>query len=367
MDIKEIFSLIMREVFPAFVGAIVGLFISLIFDDSLRSMKRNIKRKYKRLFSEKNENKSDFFSIGNVPTSFFVIDGDGQSVFKPSNIECRVTTDSIQLPPELEVLKQEFAAKEREKELNGLDFKWNGPLFGLERYRNSRKNGKEEMSVLFNFFNTDYYTFLATNMQLNRKLNNTGKTIDETYIPRNQLEKLQPILANGFGVVLVIITSDENIILTTRTVNSGPRKSQLDISVVEGVHPVLDRHSENDGPDLYNTAIRGAYEELGVSIDRSTINFLGYGIDLDFYQWNIIGYAQVAETAKEIREIRSRGTSGKWENTLLTFKNFTTKDLAETITTEAIWSTAKVALYWTGVRELGKKKIDRSLSKVMKM
>jgi len=295
-------------------------------------------------------------------THFFVVDGDGQSEFKAENIECRVIHDDFSLPSELEAIKQEIAAQEIEKESNGLEYRWNGPLYGLAKYRSSRTADKEDMSVLFNFFKTDYFTFLATNMQLNRMLD-SGKTIAEEYIPQNQLEKVQPIIANGFGIVLIVITSDENIILTQRTEISGARGNEVDVSVVEGVHPLLDRHSSNDGPDLFNTAIRGANEELGIIINKDKIKFLGYGIDLEYYQWNMIGYAHVPQTAQEIKDIRSRGTSGKWENTLLVFKNFTAKNVAELIVNEKMWSTAKVALYWTAVRELGKNTIDRALNK----
>jgi len=61
---------ISKEVFPAFIGAIVGLLISVIFDDGLREFKRKIKRNYKRLFSPKNEFKSHLFSFGN--TTMFI-------------------------------------------------------------------------------------------------------------------------------------------------------------------------------------------------------------------------------------------------------------------------------------------------------
>jgi hypothetical protein len=352
-----------NEILPAFIGAIVGLIVSVIFDDSLRELKRKIKRGYHRFFNEKNDFNSHLFSIGNTKTQFFVVDGDGQSEFKPENIECRVIHDNFPLPEELEIIKQEIAAQEKEKELNGLEHKWNGPLYGLAKYRHSRSADQEDMTVLFNFFKTDYFTFLATNMQLNRTLN-SGKTIGEEYIPYNQLEKVQTNLANGFGIVLIIITSDENIILTQRTEISGARGSEMDISVVEGVHPLLDRHSSNDGPDLFNTAVRGANEELGIIINKDIIKFLGYGVDLDFYQWNMVGYAHVPQTAQEIKDIRSRGTSGKWENSLLVFKNFTPKNVADLIVNEDMWSTAKVALYWTAVRELGKNKIDRALNNI---
>jgi hypothetical protein len=358
--IKGILDQIQGQMLSAFVGGIVGLLLSVIFDEGLRNLKSNIKRKYRRLFIEKNSLMSHPFTIGDTPTQFYVIDGDGQSEFKSENIECRVVNEEIPLPVEIQEIKEEIIEQETIKKENGLEYKWNGPLYGLAKYVATRTEDKEDMTVLFTFFKTDYYTFLATNMKLKRRLA-SGKTIEEEFIPYNQLEKVQPILANGFGIGLVVITSDENIILTQRTEVSGARGTEMDISVVEGVHPLLDRDSRNEGPDLFNTAIRGANEELGIIINRDKIKFLGYGIDLDFYQWNMIGYAHVPQTAREIQEIRSRGTSGKWENTLLIFKNFTSKSVAELIANESTWSTAKVALYWTAVRELGKKNIDRAL------
>ncbi len=360
---KNIIGSINSEIIPALIGAIVGLMISVVFDEGLREFKRKVKRKYKRLFSVKNDENSHLFSFGNTTTNFFVVDGDGQSEFKPENIECRVVNKEVPLPEEIELIKQEITEQETEKKLNGLEYKWNGPLYGLAKYRQSRTADKEDMTVIFNFFKTDYYTFQATNMQLDRRLD-SGKTIREEYIPYNNLGEIQSSLANGFGVALLVITSDENIILSQRTENSGSRGSEMDISVVEGVHPLLDRHSVNDGPDLFNTAVRGANEELGIIVNKDEIHFLGYGVDVDYYQWNMIGFTHVPQTAQEIKDIRSRGTSGKWENTSLVFKNFTPKEMAELIVNGDMWSTAKVALYWTAVRELGKNNIDRAIKNI---
>lgn len=211
--IKGILSSISGEILPGLIGAILGVIFSVIFDDGLRNLKRNIKRKYKRLFTEKNEFTSHLFSFGDIETKFFVVDGDGQLEFRPDDIECRVINEKIHLPEDLQQIKNEIAAQETTKKEKGLDYKWNGPLYGLAKYRNSRTADQEEMTVLFTFYITDYFTFLATNMQLDKKLQ-SGETIREKYIPSNELETVQPFLANGFGVVLVVITSDENVILT---------------------------------------------------------------------------------------------------------------------------------------------------------
>lgn len=358
MNYQSVFS----ELLPALIGGVVGLFISVIFDDALRNLKRNIVRRYKRLFAPNVPHDPHVFTVGSNQTTFVVVDGDGKSGYQPDQIESSISTRSFPLPQELNEIRNEIQMEEQRKEEEGLPYKWNGPLYGLARHQLSRTTDREDMSLKLEFFHTDYFTFQATNMNLNFILPE-GQTIRQKYIPDDP-NKTEPLLANGFGIALVIITSDENIILTVRNENAGTRGSQMDVSVVEGIHPALDRNAQHPGPDLFSTAVRGANEEIGIIIDRTTIEFLGYGVDLEFYQWNMIGYAHVPHSAAEIQEIRSRGASGRWENTSLLFKNFTAGELARIILNEPMWSTATVALYWTGVRHFGKSHFDKTISKL---
>lgn len=350
---------------PSLISAIIGLVVGVIFEDYLKNIVRNIQRKIRRMFKTDHTNISHLFSIENLDTNFFVVEGDGVIEFKQENIECRIVDTAPTLPGEITSLRETIAEEELKREAKGLDHKWNGSLYGLSRYITTRAGNSEEPSAVFHFHLTDYYTFLATNMQLDYKLS-SGKTIREKYIPRYNLEQVQPILANGFGVVLVVITGDEEVILIKRASTSGARANGFDVSVVEGVHPTLDQDPLNEGPNLFKAAIRGAYEELGLEIDEKQIRFLGYGIDLDFYQWNIIGHVHIKETAKEVVAIRSRGASGKWESKQIVFENFTPKNIAHLIVYKPMWSTAKVALYWTAVKHLGKNNIDRAIKNLTK-
>ncbi|GGJ74565.1 hypothetical protein GGR02_000674 [Anoxybacillus voinovskiensis] len=91
------------------------------------------------------------------------------------------------------------------------------------------------------------------------------------------------------------------------------RPGELDIGIVEAVHPHQDRDPIGQGPDLFSTAIRGGKEELGIEISKNDVKFLGFGVDEQYYQWNIIGFVQCHETIEEIVSQRTRGISGKWE------------------------------------------------------
>lgn len=347
----------------ALIGAFFGLVLSVVFDDFLRNVKRNIKRKWKRIFAPKINQGSIYFTLNDKSTDFYVLDGDGVIEFNEGDIECRYKKETVTLPEGIKELRQEVEAKELKRKEAGEDYRWNGVLYGLSKYRMSREGFREVPHVLFNFHQTDYYTFLATNTQLDRSLPN-GKTIRETYIPYTNLDKVQPILANGFGVVIVVITEDERVVLTRRTEFAGARAGELDVSVVEGVQPELDEDSKSEGPDLFRAATRGIDEELGIHINESAISFLGYGIDTKYYQWNMIGYVQAhGITANDIEVARGKGASGKWENKEVEYITLTPANIAKVLMEEAMWDTAKVALYWTGVNQLGKRQLEKALKK----
>jgi len=81
------------------------------------------------------------------------------------------------------------------------------------------------------------------------------------------------LLANGFGVVLIIITNHQKIILSRRSDRSGVRPREIDVSVVEALpnNPILDRSTKQFAPDLYHAAIRSAQEELGIELVQDDI------------------------------------------------------------------------------------------------
>jgi hypothetical protein len=115
---------------------------------------------------------------------------------------------------------------------------------------------------------------------------------------------------------------------------------------------------------LFSTAVRGAKEELGLTVSKNDVKFLGFGVDEQYYQWNIIGLLQCKETTEEILEQRSRGISGKWELEQLVFVPFKIEPILKIIKEEKMWSTAKVALYWSLVFEYSKRMVDKQVNKM---
>lgn len=306
------------------------------------------------------------FVIGNYKTSFTVVDGDGQMTYSSDDIHCIDEGNKIVLPPEIEKHRKKIEQLEINKNKKGLDFKWDGPLFALKNYAVERTNPEENMSVTFTFQRTTYFKFLATVGSLKEKilLDPENNTIEEYYLKEKPIRPPIPFLANGFGVALVVVSKDDKLILTRRSSTTGIRTGELDISILEGVHP--DKDCPNHFPDLYKTAIRGAREELGIEEDEiENIKFLGFGVDWDYYQWNIIGFVKISENADYVKERYLRGTPGKWEteNILEPIKS-DPKFVFEKLKENKIWSTGFVAIYWTLLYNHKKKNVEEAAEKI---
>ena len=76
-------------------------------------------------------------------------------------------------------------------------------------------------------------------------------------------------------------------------------------------------------------------------------------MDLEYYQWNIIGTVQTDFTSSQIIELKSSGIHGINELSKIEFIHHHHIKLAEILCDQAIWSTTQIALDWTMVYHLG--------------
>ncbi len=98
---------------------------------------------------------------------------------------------------------------------------------------------------------------------------------------------------------------------------------------------------------------RGLKQELGLIVENDQIHLLGFGLDLDYYQWNIIGMVETKLTSSQILEKKSSGTHGINELSRLEFIQHDHIKVAELLCDQPLWSTAQIALYWTMIYNLG--------------
>jgi hypothetical protein len=113
----------------------------------------------------------------------------------------------------------------------------------------------------------DYATFLSTVVSLGREENITipGRTsstlraefgLDDARVRAAAVRQPIEQLANGVGVLLLAVTEDDKVILSRRRLGVGARAGELDVSVIEGVHNILDQTSPGR-LDVHATAQRG--------------------------------------------------------------------------------------------------------------
>lgn len=358
----------MEILLSAFIGGAIGLVLAVFFQEPLQKIKAKLLKQFgaqRHLLMYTGESKPGiFFRLGGLQTSWYVIDGNGEMTYTPNTIHCIINATHLELPSLIKQRRAEIEQKEKENKRKGLPYRWNGPFYALERHVPIRTVPSEHLELLLTFRPSDYYTFLATVMSLDTTLP-SGTTIRRKYLNgKEYLTTPIPFLAQGFGVSLVGLTKDRKMILTRRSDNAGARPGELDVSVVEAVHPEKDVSATKAGPDIYKTAIRGAREEIGIEIGYNDVHFFGYGVDQEYYQWNMIGMFHISVTAKEALEIRNRGSEGKWE-----VKDFQVIDahprrVFEHIKERKLWSTALISIYWTLVHEFGSKNVDREVEKV---
>ncbi len=344
------------------IGAIVGVVAAVIFQPPLERVRNAIIKHARRLFylamKPAGSAMIEKFHLGSHEFNFLVIDGDGEHSYTPPTISCTVDQSPISLPPEVKELRDAIEAREAKKRLAAEPCHWNGPLYALKRYVVGRTVPNEDLELRLIFQKSDYYAFQATVESLDSVLSD-GTTLRQRYLTPPMHQPI-PFLSVGFGVSLVLLSTDHKIILSRRSTQSGVRPGELDVSFVEGIHPDLDRAHSTPCPDIYRTAIRGANEEVGVDLAEEDIVFLGFGVDLEYYQWNLIGMAHLKYTASEAFAQRSRGSGGKWET-----REFITIDahpdaVWKFLSKDKLWAMGWVALYWTLVHEYGRKKVDAS-------
>lgn len=109
-----------------------------------------------------------------------------------------------------------------------------------------------------------------------------------------------PIIAQGLGVNVAIVSNDEQMIFGRRFENAGARPQELDVGAVEGFAlKDFDAAGRAEVPDVM---VRGVSEEYGISTEQLTdIKVLGFGYDLQWAQWNFLGLARVDVPAQKIR------------------------------------------------------------------
>lgn len=362
----------MEFLITSLVSGVIGLILGVILEQPLADLKELAIHSWKRFtFGPKHPVKPiETLSFGNLPSTWLVLDGEGELEYTPDTIECHFDPREVDLPSDLLELKRQIQREEEEKRERGLPYRWDGPIYSLQRFLISRTALEENISLQLWFGPSSYFTFLATNMSLDKTILDEGNPIPlrEKYFQQVDWYRPREFFSNSFGVDLAIITSDEYLLITERSELVGSRPGEFNISANEGLSRMLDRSEQSDAPDLYRCGIRGAAEELGIGLRRSDITFLTFGVDTQYSQWGLLGFAKTDQRLQQILLWRGAGVKDKWENTKIHPVQFRPDTVTQFVLSNTPWAPGALAcIYHALVHEFGRAKVEAAITKYSKM
>ncbi|MEV6346321.1 hypothetical protein [Actinoplanes sp. NPDC051851] len=316
------------------LGAVAGLYLTVRYEDAWKA-RRNRRRRLRASRSIRRDRLHDeeAVSVGGRLTGFHLVEGDGQAVLEPENVVIDLRAGTREPPPAVVALRQRIrrqlnaARRSPDDQVTG----WNSTtLVSLDGYRVSRSPDREDIVLHLETHTTDYATFAATALSLDEPIPVTDihgvegvSTLRHQFFPTRQairtaIRHPDPDLSNGIGIALLVFTDDDRVVLSRRRQSSRARPGERDVTVVEGLHAHRDLRGSGR-LDVYQAAIRGCMEELGVSVRADDVRVLGFGVDMQFYQWNFLGLVRLRGTAAELFEAHAISARDRWEGRLESF------------------------------------------------
>jgi len=304
MALAKIGSLISSGVAGLVVGAVLGLVLSVIFEDRLKELLKRIERRCRRLARKtRPAHEREYFEFGNVRSRCIIVEGDGSHPINEALVHTVVSDEPITLPPEMLEWKDEIALAENGKPKDDPDRKWNGPVFGVERLGVQRTEFAEEPELYFRLRRSDYFSFQAT-QYLDRRFRD-GTTPRSKYIDSVGHRAAPAFMSLSLGTSVVLVTTDDKVLLCQRTATVGSRPLHWGVSADEGTHPVHDCPG-GAPPRMYDVARRGVREELSLEPEEYRLEMLAVTIDTERHQWDTVFVGYTHELSAENLESRIR-------------------------------------------------------------
>jgi transcriptional regulator with XRE-family HTH domain len=224
--------------------------------------------------------------VGGFVTTWLQYDTCDDARYEPHLVGGVILDEELMLPKPFIILRDQLLRENAERKKRGQKSFHNGPSLCLSRFFAGNTDDGDERSVLKCFFKRSEYAN-----------NKTAKGVNGAALRYEALRDWrflnQPIefLSSGVGNALMLFTDGgDSAIFVKRSEFEEFRSGDFDVAVVEGIHPTKDVAAEGI-IDVYAAARRGYLEECGIDIPLDDIKLIGFGNDLEYYQWNLLGYA----------------------------------------------------------------------------
>lgn len=347
-------------------STIFGMIIKQPFDVLFKELKRKFRIIRLKIWQPKEwEASEQNFIFCRRTTSVFIVDGDGVRSFQPENLRIEVVSakhDFGDMSKEVDYFYNQTVRNIEERQNKGETVPWNGDTLSLYKYEISRTQVNEEYSLYIELLMNKYYNTYSVIHHLNDVCPETNKCLKE-YIDNFSFEQSGTYqLPNSIGICLQVFTKDDYTIFSKRSIHSGFRPGESDVSIVEGLNA---DDIVNHQIDIKQAATRAFLEEIceanGKEID---IQLLSMIFDKNWNQWNIVGCVYADLTRETILERHNSGSSGKWEISRMDFVPAELKDIFVYISSHRMWDTGLTTLYLSLCNYgYSRKKLNKALDK----
>ncbi len=355
--------------------ALIGLFslvVGAFFGDFLKGFAGNFWSRFgttvRSALTPKvgTKKKDEYFNLGALETSLFLIDGNGHAQYTPQSLKAKYSDGSPESPDDISdrILRKEMQM-EKEREAGNLTI-WDGIGVGLQNYNILRDQHEVNLAIDLNFYKSRYAAFQAVVGAIATEDRNLQGSIYSRYLKNINPRETIPFLARHVGVVAVVATSDQKLVVVRRSSRTGMRPSQHDVSIVEGIEPTKDADLSGSWTeiDVYKTIIRGCDEELGFKPTHEQIKILGLGVDMKYYQFNFVAFIQSQVRSDEMVSKRNGRAKDAWE-TQVELLNFELSEVVEFIATHKMWGFAVIGLYWALLQKFTRRAVDAKANQVL--
>ncbi|MEU1401889.1 translation initiation factor 2 [Streptomyces sp. NPDC005728] len=264
----------------------------------------------------------DRFTLLGRETDCHIYEGDGTRPIKEDDVRVKYRPQRVEFPEEIGGWRHAIQEAEERKEALGEPHRWNNKRFAVERVVVTRTHLAEDPVVTLTLQDADYYDFLTTSINLDRRQKN-GLTLREQYLESRDPALAPPFMTCSFGVNVALETGrDGKMVFSHRSaVVVGPNRSRWNSSANEGLARDHDLPEDGSPISLYAVARRALYEELAVhTSDELDLELLGFGLDLRNNQWAAFFRAELPELDEKALRLRwTRGVGDKWEHDRFAF------------------------------------------------
>ncbi|MFF1418510.1 translation initiation factor 2 [Streptomyces sp. NPDC058280] len=259
----------------------------------------------------------DRFTVAGRQTDCHVFEGEGTRPILEKNLRVRYNPKQVEFPDEIGQWRREVEEEQKRAEAAGEPHRWNNPRFAVQRLVIRRTHTLEDPGATLTLCDADYYDFLATSINLDRKRAN-GVTLREEYLERRDPVDAPAFMFCSLGVNVAVETGrDHKMLFSHRSaLVAGPNKRRWNSSANEGLARNHDLPEDGSAISLHAVARRALKEELAVHAgDEADLELLGFGLDLRNNQWAAFFRAVLKDLGEdELRDRWTKGVEDKWEH-----------------------------------------------------